>query len=99
MPAWRCRTKRCGAWPPATDDDTLAAWVSGRPILVFGLLGEVPIDQECVALQGLPPKVCGVLGDFGFSAKGFWRPHQGFRALERRQPAGSLRDVAPLTAS
>ncbi len=71
MPAWRCQAKRSGAWPPATDDDTLAAWVSGRSILVSGLLDEAPIGRECVTLEGLVPKVCGVLGDFGCSAKSF----------------------------
>ena len=55
----------------ATDDDTLAAWVNGRAILVSGLLDEVPIDRKCVTLQGVSPKVCGLLDPFGSSAESF----------------------------
>lgn len=44
------------------DEDTLATWIDGRAVLLSESLSE----QNCVA-----PKVCGVLGAFGFSAASF----------------------------
>ena len=55
----------------ATDEDTLGVWIDGRAVLLSGLLDEVAFDRECTMLQGVAPKVCGVLGAFGLSAESF----------------------------
>ena len=55
----------------AKDEDILAAWIDGRAILLSGLLDGALSDRECVALAGVAPKVCGVLGAFGFSPESF----------------------------
>ena len=55
----------------ATDEDILATWIDGRAILVAGLLEEALGGRECVALEGVAPKVCGLLGRFRLSAGEF----------------------------
>ena len=55
----------------ATDDDTLATWVNGRLVLLSGLLDESLSGRKCVTLEGVAPKVCGVLDAFGLSVKSF----------------------------
>ena len=65
----------------ATDEDILATWVDGRAILLSESLGMSPGDRECVTLEGVAPKVCGVLGAFGLSAESF---------------AGHIKDIVPV---
>ena len=55
----------------ATDEDILATWIDGRIILLSGLLDETLSDRDCAALEGVAPRVCGVLGPFGLSAERF----------------------------
>ena len=55
----------------ATDDDILAAWVDGRPLLASGLPDAALTGRECVALAGVAPKVCGLFGAFGLSVENF----------------------------
>ena len=55
----------------ATDEDILATWVNSRTILLSDLLDRTLSEQECVTLEGVSPKVCGVLGAFGLSAESF----------------------------
>ena len=55
----------------ATDRDILATWIDGRAILLSASLDKALSDQECVALDGVAPRVCGVLNAFGLSAVSF----------------------------
>ena len=55
----------------ATDENLLAAWVDGRAILLSESLGMPMGGRECITLEGVAPKVCGVLGAFGLSAESF----------------------------
>ncbi|MDE2774013.1 MAG: amidohydrolase family protein [Gemmatimonadota bacterium] len=55
----------------ATDEEVLATWIDGRAILVSDQLGEGLGTDDCVALDGMAPRVCGVLGAFGFPAARF----------------------------
>ena len=55
----------------ATDEDILATWIDGRAILLSGLLGGASSERDCVALDGVAPRVCGVFGAFGLSAERF----------------------------
>jgi len=54
-----------------TDEDILATWVNGRAILVSESLSGSLSERDCVALEGVAPKVCGVLDAFGLSAASF----------------------------
>ena len=53
----------------ATHEDVLATWIDGRAILLSASLNE----SECVTLEGVAPKVCGVLGAFALSPESFDR--------------------------
>ena len=55
----------------ATDEDILATWIDGRAILLSDLLDEALSDRKCVALEGVAPKVCGVLGALGLTPESF----------------------------
>ena len=57
----------------ATDEDVLATWIDGRAILLSASLNEAQGASECVTLDGVAPKVCGVLGGFGLSPERFAR--------------------------
>ena len=55
----------------ATDDELLAAWVDGRAILLSEALPESLGAGECVALEGMAPRTCGVLPMFDLSPAAF----------------------------
>ena len=55
----------------ATDEDILATWIDGRAFLLSGSLDETLSERECVTLEGVAPKVCGVLGAFDLSVESF----------------------------
>ena len=55
----------------ATDEKVLATWIDGRAILVSGQLEEALRTDDCVALSGAAPRVCGVLDAFELSAARF----------------------------
>ena len=55
----------------ATDDELLAAWVDGRAILLSAALPESLGAGECVALEGMAPRACGVLSMFDLSPAAF----------------------------
>ncbi len=57
----------------ATDEDVLATWIDGRAILLSASLNEALSASECVTLEGVAPRVCGVLGAFGLSPERFGR--------------------------
>ena len=57
----------------ATDEDVLATWIDGRAILLSAALSETLSASECVRLEGVAPRVCGVLGAFGLSPERFDR--------------------------
>ena len=55
----------------ATDEDILATWIDGRAFLLSGSLDETLSERECVTLEGVAPKVCGVLDAFDLSVESF----------------------------
>ena len=55
----------------ATQHEVLAAWVDGRAILLSETLPESLGAGQCVALQGIAPRVCHVLSAFGLSPSMF----------------------------
>ena len=55
----------------ATDEDVLATWIDGRAILLSEGLDEALSQEDCVALEGAAPRVCGVFRAFGLSAASF----------------------------
>ncbi len=55
----------------ATDDDILATWIDGGAILLSEVLDDRLSGRSCVTLDGVAPRVCGVLGRFGLSAESF----------------------------
>ena len=55
----------------ATDEDILAAWIDGRTMLVSDSFDEALGDGECVALDRVAPKVCGMLGRYRLTAESF----------------------------
>ena len=57
----------------ATDEDVLATWIDGRPVLLTGALNEALGRQDCVTLDNVAPKVCGVLDAFDLSPERFDR--------------------------
>ena len=57
----------------ATHEDVLATWIDGRAILLSASLNEALSESECVTLEGVAPKVCGVLGAFALSPESFDR--------------------------
>ena len=82
----------------ATDEDVLATWIDGRAILLSEGLDEALSHEECVALEGAAPRVCGVFGAFGMSAARFADHVEGTVPLNdtRRQAAcGAPRPRSP----
>ena len=55
----------------ATDEEVLATWIDARAVLVADQLDEALGADDCVALDGAAPRVCGVLGAFGLSVARF----------------------------
>lgn len=55
----------------ATDRDVLGVWIDGKAILLAESLDRKPLGSECVVLQGMAPRVCGVLEAFELSAGDF----------------------------
>ena len=55
----------------ATHREVLGAWVDGRAILLAEALPESPGAGKCVAIDGMAPRVCGVLSAFGLSPTTF----------------------------
>ena len=55
----------------ATDEEVLATWIDGHAVLVSEQLDEALGADDCVALDGTAPRVCGVLGAFGLSVVRF----------------------------
>ncbi|MXW51433.1 MAG: amidohydrolase family protein [Gammaproteobacteria bacterium] len=55
----------------ATDNELLAAWVDGRAILLSEALPKSLGAGECVALEGMAPRACGVLAMFDLSPAAF----------------------------
>ena len=55
----------------ATDEDILAAWIGGRAMLLSRRMDERLSERNCVALDGVAPRVCGVLGAFGLTVDAF----------------------------
>ena len=55
----------------ATHREVLAAWVGGRAILLSETLPESLADGQCIALEGVAPRVCGALSAFGLSPTTF----------------------------
>ena len=55
----------------ATDEETLATWIDGRAMLLADSLEEPLSGDKCVRIEGMAPKVCGVLGGLGLSAEEF----------------------------
>ena len=49
----------------ATHGEVLAAWVDGRATLLSESLPESLGAEKCIALDGMAPRVCGVLSAFG----------------------------------
>ena len=73
----------------ATDEDVLATWIDGRAILLSGALDEALSGSECVTLDGVVPRVCGVLGVFGLS------PERFDRYIEDVVPVNDVSGQAP----
>ena len=76
LPADLVLVRRTGADPheavmTATDRDTLATWIDGRTVLVAESLDGPLGDGKCVGIEGMAPRVCGVLGALGLSAEEF----------------------------
>ena len=78
----------------ATDEDILAAWIGGRTILLSRLMDERLSESDCVALDDMAPRVCGVLDAFGLTVDAFGEYVVGFGPDKRRQGAGRLRGGA-----
>lgn len=55
----------------ATDGETLATWIDGRAILLAESLVTPLGGGDCVGIEGMAPKVCGVLDALGLSAEEF----------------------------
>ncbi len=55
----------------ATHREVLAAWIDGRAILLSETLPESLGAGQCAALEGMAPRVCGVLSAFGLSPSTF----------------------------
>ena len=60
-----------GSLLTATDEETLATWIGGRAILLSREFVEPLGGGKCVGIEGMAPKVCGVLGGIGLSAEEF----------------------------
>lgn len=65
----------------ADDEDTLATWIDGQVVLVSPKIAARFPERGCVAVAGLSPRVCGVLGDFGWSGERFVSLAEGTVAL------------------
>ena len=55
----------------ATEDDILATWIDGRAVLLSGPLEGALSGEDCVVLEGVAPRVCGVFGASGLSVERF----------------------------
>ena len=55
----------------ATHREVLAAWIGGRALLLSETLPESLGAGRCVALDGMAPRVCGVLPTLGLSPATF----------------------------
>ena len=77
----------------ATDEDILATWIDGKAMLVSASLDEAPGGRDCVALEDVAPKVCGLLGRFRLSAENF-RTY-----IEDAVPLNDVRGQAPCETS
>ena len=65
----------------ATHEDILAAWVNGQVILLSEMLDDRLSNQQCLILDGVSPRVCGVLEKFNLSEMEF---------------QNSVKDIVPL---
>ncbi len=73
----------------ATDKDILATWVDGRAVLLSEMLDQALSDRECVTLDGVAPRVCGVLDEFGLPVRDFGEFTKGnvpLNATNRQAP-------------
>ena len=61
----------------ATHREVLAAWVDGRALLLSEMLAESLGEGQCVALEGVAPRVCGMLSAFGLSPATFTEHVEG----------------------
>ena len=61
----------------ATDQEILATWIDGRAVLVSGALGEALGGPDCATLDGVAPRVCGVLDALGLTPEGFQQHIEG----------------------
>ena len=78
----------------ATDEDMLVAWVDGRALLLSEALDSSLGGRERVTLEGVAPKVCGVLGGLGLSAERFARHADGavpINDTRRQAPCEAVR--------
>jgi hypothetical protein len=57
----------------AGGDDILAAWIGGRATLLAPTLDDALSERECVVVDGVAPRVCGVLAAAGLSPAAFPR--------------------------
>ncbi|MYD99393.1 MAG: amidohydrolase family protein [Gammaproteobacteria bacterium] len=55
----------------ATDREVLGVWIDAKPILLAEPLDRKLLGSECVGLEGMAPRVCGVLEAFELSARSF----------------------------
>ena len=55
----------------ATHHEVLAAWVDGRALLLSETMPESLSDGQCIALEGIAPRICGVLSAFDLSPTTF----------------------------
>ena len=55
----------------ASDEDILATWIDGRALLIADSLVGALDDRQCVELDGVAPKVCGMLDAHRLSAESF----------------------------
>ena len=77
----------------AADEELLATWIDGRAVLLAGNLSEVLEEEDCVALDGVWPQVCGVLNAFDLSPEGFGRHIEGavpVNDVEGQAPCGGV---------
>ena len=75
----------------ATDKDTLATWIGGKVTLLSDLMHAAISTHNCVTLDEVAPRVCGILSNFDLSAQSFSKHIKG------TVPLNDVRRQAPCT--
>ena len=82
----------------ATQREVLAAWVGGRAILLSETLPESLGAGQCVALQGMAPRVCDVLSAIGLSPSMFAEHIEGTVPIDGASGQAPCEAPTPLHA-